>query len=73
MLTLQKVFKYDGVLKNAIFTTLKLSFNYPVFNPTTLLNEVSREGAFSCARDRHGDDAVACRPRTVGPHPPGRL
>ena len=31
MLTLQKVFKYDGVLKNAIFTTLKLSFNYPVF------------------------------------------
>ena len=42
-------------------------------NPTTLLNEVSREGAFSCARDRHGDDAVACLPRTVGPHPHGRL
>src|SRR4030095_2391349 len=41
--------------------------------PTTLLNEVSREGAFSCARDSHVDDAVACRPRTVGPHPPGRL
>src|SRR5438552_11456183 len=36
-------------------------------------NEVSREGAFSCARDRHGDDAVACLPRTVGPHPHGRL
>jgi hypothetical protein len=32
MLTLQKGFKYDGVLKNAIFTTLKLRFNYPVFN-----------------------------------------
>ena len=42
-------------------------------NPTTLLNEVSREDAFSCARDRHGADAVACLPRTVGPHPPGRL
>ena len=43
------------------------------FSPTTLLKEVSRAGAFSCARDRHGDDAVACLPRTVGPHPPGRL
>src|SRR5262249_32497886 len=43
------------------------------FTPTTLLNDVSRAGAFSCARERHGDDAVACRPRTVGPHPPGRL
>src|SRR3989442_7488385 len=42
-------------------------------NPTTLLNEVSRECAFSCARDRHGDDAVACLPRTGGPHPHGRL
>src|SRR5919198_4077887 len=29
-------------------------------NPTTLLNAISREGAFSCARDRPGDDAVAC-------------
>jgi hypothetical protein len=42
-------------------------------NPTTLLNEASREGAFSYARDRPGADAVACLPRTVTPHPPGRL
>ena len=43
------------------------------YSPTTLLNEVSREGAFSCARDRPGADAVVYLPRTVGPHPPGRL
>ena len=43
------------------------------FNPTTLLNEVSRAGAFSCAKDRLGADAVACLPRTVAPHPHGRL
>jgi hypothetical protein len=42
-------------------------------NPTTLLNEVSRAGAFSCVRDRPGADAVACLPRTVAPHPHGRL
>jgi len=30
------------------------------YNPTTLLNGVSHEGVFSCARDRHGADAVAC-------------
>ena len=30
------------------------------FIPTTLLNGISHEGVFSCARDRHGDDAVAC-------------
>ena len=30
------------------------------FNPTTLLNGVAHEGVFSCARDRHGADAVAC-------------
>jgi hypothetical protein len=29
-------------------------------NPTTLLNGVAHEGVFSCARDRHGADAVAC-------------
>src|SRR4029434_1855362 len=29
-------------------------------NPTTLLNGISHGGVFSCARDRHGDDAVAC-------------
>ena len=43
------------------------------FIPTTLLNEVSRAGAFSCVRDRPGADAVACLPRTVAPHPHGRL
>ena len=43
------------------------------FTPTTLLNAVSREGAFSCARDRPGADAGACLPRTVAPHPHGRL
>jgi hypothetical protein len=37
-------------------------------NPTTLLNELSRQGAFSCARDRPGEYAVACPPRAVGPH-----
>src|SRR5262249_9212017 len=42
-------------------------------NPTTLLNEAFRESAFSCARDRHGADAVACLPHTVGSHPLGRL
>ncbi|MCX7068258.1 MAG: hypothetical protein NTW85_11270 [Methylococcales bacterium] len=31
MLTLQKTFKYDGVIKEAIFSILKLKFNYPVF------------------------------------------
>ena len=34
MLTLQKMFKYDGEIKNAIYTTLKLKFNYPVFQFT---------------------------------------
>jgi len=29
-------------------------------NPTTLLNGISHRGVFSCARDRRGDDAVAC-------------
>jgi len=42
-------------------------------NPTTLLNEVSREGAFSCARDRRGDGAVACQPPAARPHPHARL
>jgi Resolvase, N terminal domain len=43
------------------------------YNPTTLLNEVSREGAFSCARDRRGDGAVACQPPAARPHPHARL
>src|SRR5438105_3538342 len=42
-------------------------------NPTTLLNEVSREGAFSCARDRHGDGAVASQPPAARHHPHARL
>ena len=50
-----------------------VAIGFEVVNPTTLLNTIPHEGAFSCARDRHGADAVACLPRTVAPHPPGRL
>jgi len=55
------------------FETLRADFAAGYTNPTTLLNEVSREGAFSCARDRRGDGAVACQPPAARPHPPERL
>lgn len=32
MLTLQRNFKYEGDARQAIFTSLRLKFNYPVFN-----------------------------------------
>ena len=43
------------------------------FTPTTLLNEVPREGAFSGGRDTPGAGAVASQPRAARRHPPGRL
>jgi hypothetical protein len=41
--------------------------------PTTLLNEVPRGCAFSCARDKHDGCAVASQPRAARHHSHGRL
>jgi hypothetical protein len=51
----QRIAATPGILLgvNSINPTIEI-------NPTTLLNGVAHAGVFSCARDRHDADAVAC-------------
>jgi hypothetical protein len=61
----QGPFARASITKKQIQDCLRANMNVPEdkripINPTTLLNGVSHEGVFSCARDRHGADAVAC-------------